>query len=86
MTVLDLNEIYKLLYYKYILSFKLLDIIGANIASHLKPCTKTESLGQCKRTKIYELNIENVRKYLLLINYYFRLIFYLIDDSYTLLG
>ena len=35
MTVIDLNEIYKIIYYKYILSFKLLDMIGVNVASHL---------------------------------------------------
>ena len=28
MTEIDLNEIYKILYYKYLLSFKVLDIIG----------------------------------------------------------
>ena len=28
MTVIDLNEIYKIIYYKYILSFKVLDITG----------------------------------------------------------
>ena len=28
MTVIDPNEIYKIIYYKYILSLKLLDIIG----------------------------------------------------------
>ena len=28
MIVIDLNEIYKIIYYKYILSFKILDIIG----------------------------------------------------------
>ena len=28
MAVIDLNEIYKIIYYKYILSFKVFDIIG----------------------------------------------------------
>ena len=36
MTVIDLNEIYKKVYYKHILSFKVLDIIGV-IVSHLRP-------------------------------------------------
>ena len=29
MTAIDLNEVYKIIYYKYILPFKILDIIGA---------------------------------------------------------
>ena len=37
MTVIDLNEIYKILYYKYLLSFKVSDIIGAN---QIRLCTK----------------------------------------------
>ena len=37
MTVIDLNQIYKILYNKFILSFKVLDIIGFK---HLRQCAK----------------------------------------------
>ena len=36
MTVIDLNEIYKILYYKYILSFKVLYIIGVKHSQSFK--------------------------------------------------
>ena len=39
MTVIDLNEIYKIIYYKYILPFKVLDKIGVK-HSHLRPWAK----------------------------------------------
>ena len=36
MTVIDLNEIYKKIYYKYILSIKVLDIIGVKHSKSFK--------------------------------------------------
>ena len=36
MSVVDLNEIYKIKYYKYILSFKALDIIGSKHSQSFK--------------------------------------------------
>ena len=36
MTVIDLNEIYKIIYYKYIVSFKVLDIIGVKHSQSFK--------------------------------------------------
>ena len=36
MTLIDLNEIYKIIYYKYILLFKVLDIIGVKHSQSLK--------------------------------------------------
>ena len=36
MTVKDLNEIYKIIYQKYILSFKVLDIIGVKYSQSFK--------------------------------------------------
>ena len=35
-TVIDLNEIYKIIYYKYILSFQVLDIIGVKNSPSFK--------------------------------------------------
>ena len=35
-TVIDLNEIYKIIYYEYILSFKVLDIIGVKRSQSFK--------------------------------------------------
>ena len=43
MTVIDLNEIYKIIYYKYILSFKVLDINGVKHRHiHLRPRAKNQ--------------------------------------------
>ena len=42
MTVIDLNEIYKIKYYKYILSFKLSDIIGVKHGQSLRPRAKNQ--------------------------------------------
>ena len=39
MTVIDLNEIYKIIYYKYILSFKVLDITS------VKPNQSFKTMG-----------------------------------------
>ena len=36
MTVIDLNEIYKIIYYKHILSFKLLDIFDVKHSQSFK--------------------------------------------------
>ena len=36
MIVIDLNEIYKVIYYKYILSFKVLDITGVKHSQSFK--------------------------------------------------
>ena len=41
MAVIDLIEIYKIIYYKYILSFKVLDM--SNIVSHLRPWAKNQA-------------------------------------------
>ena len=46
MNEIDLNEIYKILYYKYILSFKVLDIIGVkHIQSFKTKGYKPRDLG-----------------------------------------
>ena len=42
MTVIDLNEIFKIKDYKHILSFKVLDI-----ASHLRPWAKNQGFRVC---------------------------------------
>ena len=44
MTIIDLNEIYKKIYYWYILYFKILDIIGVKHCQPLK--TMGKGLGQ----------------------------------------
>ena len=36
MNVIDLNEIYKIIYYKYVLSVKVLDIIGVKHSQSFK--------------------------------------------------
>ena len=41
MTIIDLNEIYKIIYYKYVLSFKVSDIIGAK-HSQIRPWAKNQ--------------------------------------------
>ena len=46
MAVIDLNEFYKIIYYAYILSFKVLDIIGVKHSQSFKTMgLQTEGLS-----------------------------------------
>ena len=65
MNRIDLNEIYKKLYYKYILSFKVLDILGVKHSSNFKSWAKNQGLRiilKTVKTKIF-LHLRNLRNF-----------------------
>ena len=59
MNLIDLNEIYKIIYYKYTLSFKVLDIIGVK---HSQSVLKTEGLGYYVVLKVQNIFIFYILK------------------------